>query len=112
MFSLLSFLSLKSLLDSDTGAKNFEAQLSKEFSDENLAFWEGVRVYRQIDDGRSPNDRGAQWFIARCSDGKWLIVLPNTDPQWEAFTRVALERPDLFDKAPDMPSRLRVQDEM
>ena len=68
--------------------------------------------HRQIDDGRSPNDRGAQWFIARCSDGKWLIVLPNTDPQWEAFTRVALERPDLFDKAPDMPSRLRVQDEM
>ena len=68
--------------------------------------------HRQIDDGRSPNDRGAQWFIARCSDGKWLIVLPNTDPQWEAFTCVALERRDLFDKAPDMPSRLRVQDEM
>lgn len=44
-------LQLDSLLDSSKGAEAFEAQLKKEYSDENLAFWKAVREYRVVEDG-------------------------------------------------------------
>ena len=44
-------LNLDHLLVTDHGAAAFEAQLTKEYSEENLAFWQAVRAYREIEDG-------------------------------------------------------------
>ena len=43
-------LNLSHLLDSNQGAAAFGAQLQKEYSGENLAFWQAVRAYRALTD--------------------------------------------------------------
>ena len=42
-------LNLNALLMSHKGVAAFEQQLAKEFSDENLAFWQAVRDFRAIE---------------------------------------------------------------
>ncbi len=43
-------LNLHTLLVSNKGAAVFEEQLQMEFSDENLAFWQGVKAFKGLDD--------------------------------------------------------------
>ena len=59
--------------------------------------------HRQRDDGKSPNDVGVVRIVAECSDGKWIVTLPNTEKQWRGFTD-ALERPELYEQAPGLQS--------
>ena len=44
-------LSLGRLLDTETGMQEFEAQLQKEYSEENLEFWRAAKAYAELDDG-------------------------------------------------------------
>ena len=67
--------------------------------------------HRQRDDGKSPNDVGVVRIVAECSDGKWIVTLPNTEKQWRGFTD-ALERPELYEQAPDMAARIRTAETM
>lgn len=57
MISTTVNLQLDHLLDSSHGATAFEAQLKKEYSEENLAFYQEVRAYKNLE---SASDRFAK----------------------------------------------------
>ena len=68
--------------------------------------------HKQRDDGRNPNETSVVRIVAQCSDGKWIVALPNTDKQWRAFAEEALQRPDFYERAPTKELRNETADEM
>merc|ERR1719161_1150423 len=63
--------------------------------------------HRQRDDGKPPL-ANLQWcfYIAKCSDEKYITTVPMTDKQWRALTVDAFGRQDIFDLAPVQPKRI------
>ena len=107
-------LNLDHLLDSASGAKAFEAQLTKEYSEENLAFWQAVRAYRAIDDGSARAARARELEQEFVAEGSMRQVnLPN-GIQKSLLTAIAecgSNAPiDLFDAASDEIFRLMEKD--
>ena len=107
-------LNLDHLLESTNGAKVFEAQLTKEYSEENLAFWQAVRAYRAIEDGEARAARARELEQEFVAEGSMRQVnLPN-GVQKALLTAIAeygSNAPiDLFDVASDEIFRLMEKD--
>ena len=86
-------LELDHLLDSSAGAAAFEAQLQREYSEENLAFWQAVRDYR--------DDPSAASRLGKAQDLKTEFVVEGSMRQVNLPSKVAKELLQALDGCKD-----------
>lgn len=107
-------LNLDHLLETDHGAAAFEAQLQREFSEENLAFWQAVREYRAIEGGPARLTRAREIDTEFVQEGSMRQVnLPSglVAKFTTALAACESEAPvDIFDAASDEVFRLMERD--
>ena len=60
-------LNLKRMLHTEAGLQHLEAHMEKEYSKENLTFWQATRTYRTATDRRAEAQRIVEHYVCRCT---------------------------------------------
>ena len=103
-------LNLGSLLCDDKGQEVFEEQLRKEYSDENLSFWQAARAYTELE---LPEDRAAEAreiYETYIKDGAERQVNLPSGLQKSVTQGIEAAEETLFDAAAEEIFRLMERD--